>query len=235
MRVSTFRSNRPSQNRSSASWTGSSSFPAWSSTLLRKVTLLDCLICNRASGSLAAYHPNRRRRWIFESAARRRLKGRSSYRNRLASTSVLCVASLVAINGDRMLTGIAQRSVWLLSATSVFRPSNVFLPYLPSWPAPCIRPAVKSLVSLDSPDCRAPEPRASVFETKSPLSNPLSPCVPVCAVFPAAPGIAASSLSGPRPGPSVSGPDDPDPSCCAIWRDGSRSRASRLQCDPPAI
>ena len=115
------------------------------------------------------------------------------------------------------------------------RAKITFLPYLPSRLAPCIRPDVKSLVSLDSPDRRATKSRTSVFEAKSCLFKPLSPCVPVCPGFLAGLRIAAASLSGPRPGPSVSGPTGPDASYCAIWSDGSRFCPSRLQCHPAAI
>ena len=135
-----------------------------------------CRICNRASGSVAAYPPNRRPRWIFESAARRRLKGQSSYRNRLASMSVLCMASLVAINGDRMLTGIAQRSAWLLPATSVFRPSNVFLPDLPSCGSLCRQSPVNPFCPLGfrrrcagTSRIAVIAPKASGFNIQAPL------------------------------------------------------------------
>jgi len=102
-------------------------------------------------------------------------------------------------------------------------------------PRPCIRPSIKSLVSLDFLDFLAAEPRASIVVANSPLCNPLSPCVTASPGSLATPGIAAAPLSRPCPGPSVSEPADPETTYRAIWRDGSRSRASRLQCDPPAI
>ena len=148
---------------------------------------------------------------------------------------VACMASMVAIKGDQTVTGTPPKSTWVVPETVVLRPRYMFLPYLPSRLAPCIRPAVKSLVSPDSPDRRATKSRASVFEAKSRLFNPLSPCVPVCPGFLSGPGIAAASLSGPCPGPSLSGPAGPDPSYCAIWSDVSRFCPSRLQCRPAAI
>ena len=48
----------------------------------------------------------------------------------------------------------------------------LFLPDLQSRLAPYIRPAVKSLVWPDSPDCRATKPRASVFEAKIAFVQP---------------------------------------------------------------
>ena len=173
---------------------------------------LCCLICNRASGSVAAYPPNRRRRWIFESTARRRLKGRSSYRNRLASMSVLCMASLVAINGDRMLTGIAQWSAWLLPDTSVFRPSNVFLPNLPSCGSRCRQSPVNPLCPLGfrrrcvgTSRIAVIAPKASGFNIQAPpLWSSLDPDPRLFPVHDALPSFTACAPTKAQHGPGKS-------------------------------
>ena len=143
-------------------------------------SLSSCRICNRASGSVAAYPANRRRRWIFKSAAGQCLKGRSSYRNRLTSKSVLCMASLVAINGDRMLTGIAPTSAWLLPDTSFFPALERVSAFLPSCQWWCRQTPVNPLCLLGFPGHRGRTSRIAVIAPKAPGFNTLDVSGPAC-------------------------------------------------------
>ena len=111
----------------------------------------------------------------------------------------------------------------------------LFLRDLQTRLAPYIRVDDKSLVCLDFLGCRATQPKVSVIISKSPLFNPLSPCVPFCPSFQAGPRIAAASLDGPCRGPVVSAPAD----IATIARPGTTDQghvhpdliAARLQYD----
>ena len=128
----------------------------------------DCLIRDRPSSPVAAQSLNRRRHWITGSVPRQRLLGPSSYRNRLNSTSVECMASAVAIFGDSILTCIASRSTWLLPNTSGLHPTDAFLLGLQVY----LRSAV-------------PAPPRPPYSLASPNLHTRAPTVPVIASEPA--------------------------------------------------
>ena len=135
---------------------------------VRWSTLSPYLIRDRPSSPVAAQSLNRRRHWITGSVPRQRMLGPSSYRNRLNSTSVACMASAVAIFGDSILTCIASRSTWLLPNTSGLHPTDAFLLGLQVY----LRSAV-------------PAPPRPPYSLASPNLHTRAPTVPVIASEPA--------------------------------------------------